>query len=334
MALGSERYQTTDIFICKDTYIPKGICYGGTCKATSLRTKVTDIKETVKLYIGGAYVGDLTNVSGKKVDISVSLSPVDAVAQSMTAYMMPVGSDVECMLAYPPCRDIDMEDGVKWSRSGDFIIAEMPLAEHCAVESFKTQYETNIVRFDTISHIGEADGEDVTLTFDDGGFTYHRTSLSDTYLIPGEQAFIFYKLRGVPEYYPLAYIDFQTTIFTSATFIGCGLVKRTKVYANPVRPELGYSYEYLPYEGGIGETVQPEWTYETDYRICVSYRGANYWLKSTDFAPYEDGDRVFIAKGLSTLPLNPEDPDQSDADKTLSESSDYVIPENFYGAGA
>lgn len=330
MAVGSDRYLTPDIYICKDKYQPRGICYGTVCSSKGISSINKTVTETVSMYINGEKIGDVTSVTSRQLKINVNLSPESGTEQRMTAYIMPQDSSDECMLGYPPCRDIDADSKVKWYTSGDFIIAELPLAEHCAVTGFKTVYSSDQTRLDTPSSIGEADGERVTLTFDDGGKTLHRTSMSEKYLIPGEQAEVSYSLRGVEGYYHLAVIDFQTQIFTSAIFLGCGLTKRQRVYNNPARPELGYTYKHLPYTGGVGESIQTDWCYEEDYRICVSYRGGEYWIKSTDHTPYSIGDRVFIMKDSSDLPLRTDSADSGDVSDKLSEYDDIAVPEYFY----
>ncbi|MGD9808890.1 MAG: hypothetical protein AB7E76_10765 [Deferribacterales bacterium] len=330
MALGSERYLTPNIYICKDRYYPKGICYGNKCSSTGLTVTEKDITETVSMYVGGRKIADITSITARQINIRVNLSPAGGTARRITAYLLPNGSGEECMLASPPCREIDTDSGVKWYEDGDFITAELPLAEHCAVNKFQTTYSSGTIRTDTPTSIGEADGESVTLTFDDGGKTLHKTSISEKYLIPGKETAVHYGLRGVDGYHYLAIIDFQTEIFTSAEFAGCGLVKREKVYKNPSRPELDYTYEYVPYAGGIGKTIRKEWSYDTNYRICVAFRGKHYWIKSTDHAPYEIGQRVFIMKGTSDMPLIPDESSSRNASDTLSEYDDVAVPEHFY----
>ena len=85
-----------------------------------------------------------------------------------------------------------------------------PLRNIAQWDGFQTTYSSGTIRTDTPSPIGEADGERVKLTFDDGGKTLHRTSLSKNYLIPGKETAVHYSLRGVDGWHDLAVIDFQT----------------------------------------------------------------------------------------------------------------------------
>ena len=67
-----------------------------------------------------------------------------------------------------------------------------------------------------------------------------------------------------------------------------------------------------------------------NYRICVEFRGRRYWIKSTDHAPYEIGQRVFIMKATSDMPLIPDESSNRNASDTLSEYDDMAVPEHFY----
>ncbi|PLX68631.1 MAG: hypothetical protein C0603_05620 [Denitrovibrio sp.] len=220
---------------------------------------------------------------------------------------------------------------VPWSRVGSEIIALLPLPEHCAVEKFLTSYPDNALSYSTPSHVGETDGESLALTFDAGGYVPHKTHLDDTHLIPGEVVSVSYKVNGFEEYHLLGVIDFQTNIFTTATFIGCGLVDRVKVYNNPAQPELGYTYEYQPSEGGIGVQLSDEWIFDTRLRFAVEYRGEVYWLKSVDSSVYELDSRVTVIRGINESPLIPDQNlDQTCTTDTLSETNDRITQDYFY----
>ena len=107
MALGSERYLTPYIYICKDKYYPKGICYGNRCSTTGLTITQKDLTETVSVYKGGQKVTDITSITSRQINIRVNLSPSDGTARRITAYILPKDSGEECMLASPPCREIE-----------------------------------------------------------------------------------------------------------------------------------------------------------------------------------------------------------------------------------
>jgi len=332
MALGTNRYKPLDIFICKETYEPKGICYGKTCKPKNLSVKDEILTEMIRVFVNGVPVSDNKKITGRRLTINTYIAKEGFDTQTMTAYILPEGKDTLCLFASPACVDIDTLDAdTKWHRTGNDIVAELPLPDNCGVEKFHTVYATGVSSETTPSHIGTADGETVSLTFDDGGLILHKTDMGRKQLIPGSLVTVSYKLKGFKELYPFTIFDFQTNIFTSATFTGCGLVEKIKVYKDPARPELGYTYEYNPVEGGIGKTLIDEWIFDTRLRFAVEYRGETRWMKTTDFAKYKIGYRVAVVKSINNAPLTPKaDITQADSSETISETNDIIVSELFY----
>lgn len=318
-----------NIYICKETHEPKGICYSSDCTHKSLSVKTETLKEHVSVYLSGSIKLDADYISAVRTVIDAYISNGSPEQVQADVFILPSGSSPSCMISTPPC-STNYSAEAKWYREGDYIYAKLPLVKHSALQLFRTIYDSERTSYTTPKNIGEADGS-LTLTFDDGGFTYHKTALNDTLLTPGNQVHVSYKMRGLPDYQHLSFIDFQTNIFTSGTFLGCGLVKKQKKYNNPLKPDEGYTYEYIPYAGGEGETFLDEWSMSTDYRILVGYRGNSYWLKTFDFSPYSIGDNVFIMKKASSLPLIPDPLITNSCTKDeLSENSDYVVQELFY----
>lgn len=328
----NDRYLTPDIFICRDTYEPKGICAKKVCRPKSIQTDDVTLTKRVKVFCNGVLVSDDTNITGKRLEISPYLTTESALEQEMTVYILADGADPVCMASYPPCTDIDaLETGVDWRFDGEYIRAELPLPEHCAVESFMTIYSDRAASYTTPGHTGVADGENISLTFDEGGYVSHKTSVHKPLMIPGETVSVSYKLRGFAEYHAFAFIDFQTNIFTSAFFAGAGIIEKVKVYKNPARPEDGYTYADTPVDGGLGSRVKPEWIYDTRLRFAVEYRGETFWMRPVDLADYRIGDRVAVVKSIDKAPLKPSDGiTQEDAAEKLSVSDDRIVQELFY----
>jgi len=327
-----ENYSTFDIFLCKTPYTPKGICYKKICKPKDMNISREDIAERVRLFVNGLLVKDTTFISGVRLKISTYLKNEQTEdVFEMTAYILPEGETEQSMLASPPCSETDvLETNADWQTSGEDIECRLPMIYSCSVENFLTLY-ADVKRYDTPSHIGEADGKTPELTFDQGGYILHKTDMAAKFLIPGEMVTISYKLDGVEGYHLFASYDFQTEIFTSAEFLGCGPVSQTKKYHNPAKPEEGYSYVYTPVEGGIGYEFEDKWLFDTRVRAAVLYRGKIYWLKISDGTKHALGSRVFIAKKMADLPILPhENFDQSCCTKELDEEKDMVVQEFFY----
>lgn len=328
----ADRYLTLDIFLCRGVYEPKGICIKKTCKGRSLSVKSDGLSNRIKIYVNGVRIQGSFVSSLKNTAVDVYLTKEKNLTQQMTVYMLADGASPACMTLYPPCSDIEANDqSVDWEFDGEYVNAKLPLPDHCAVERFMTVYSDRTYRYDTPGHTGETDGESLSLTFDEGGFMTHSTSVDRNYLIPGAKVSVSYKLKGFKEYIPFAFIDFQTNVFTSGIFAGAGLLEKTKVYNNPARPEKGYTYETVIAAGGLGCLLEPEWIYDTRLRFAVDYRGEIFWLRSADFAGYRLGERVTIIKGADELPLTPsEDISSDDIAEALSETRDVIVSELFY----
>lgn len=326
-------YLTPDIFLCRQFYEPKGICAKKVCKAKKLKYKTVTLTQHIKVYCNGVLISDTEKMAGIRTEIDAYMVQDGAQDQEMTVYMLTEGDNPACMTGFPPCSDISAPDAdVKWALDGQYIQAQLPLPDSCGVEKFMTVFSEESVRYDTPGHLGGADGEDVSLTFDTDGYLSHKTAISGTDLIPGKNVSVLYKLKGFSEYHPLAYIDFQTNIFTSAVLIGAGIVTKEKVYEYPERPDLGYTYEYVPSEGGIGSTLSPEWIYDTSLRLAVEYREETYWLRPADFTDFKIGGRVTVIKSTDILPLEPsENITDKDSADTLSEDNDMITQDYFFG---
>ncbi len=306
MASTQDRYQTLDIYICKETYEPKGICYGKTCKPKSISETEETLSKTVKTYVNGVLVSEYEHITARHIQVDAYIALVGFDNLNIAAYILPNGADEACLLSTPSCSEFDpLEADVKWSRSDDNILAVLPLPEHCAVEKFLTIYPDNTQSYTTLHTSGK-----LTVS------RWHSHSMTAaTYctkchwikkrLIPGELVSVSYKLNGFSEYHLLGVIDFQTNIFTRAKLVGHGLVEKIKVYNNPAKPELGYSYEYRPVEGGIGKALEDVWIYDTRLRFAVEYRGEVYWLKSVDFSRYEPDSKVTIVRSIHEAPITP-----------------------------
>ena len=102
------------------------------------------------------------------------------------------------------------------------------------------------------------------------------------FMIPGEYFyFIFIIAFGEDApcqflYGPSGY--FETHCLTSGTILGCG-------YADGSQGGLGVAYD-----------KNNSWVFNENFRWLVSYKGNSFWLRPSDFAKYDIGDRVFIYK--------------------------------------
>jgi len=325
-----ERYLTQNIYICKDNYQPNGICYSKLCKQDSLTVTENILSRRVKVFVNGVPFSSEEYVYSRLLQVDAYLTNGKHEEQEIKVYIQP-NSEEGCNEAYPPCSDITDKRKTEWRVSADRLTAKLPLVESCSVEGFRTNYSEGVVRYDTPPCIGTADGREISLTFDSGGYTEHETRLDRKYLIPGIPADVFYKLKGISDYRYLGSINFQTEIFTSAKIIGCGLVEKFKVYKNPASPEEGFHYEYLPAEGGEGEIPEAEWIYDRRFRYLVEYFNETYWIKPVDFCGYKNGDYAAILKSVSKLPLSPsEDITDADSADTLSEENSRIVQELFY----
>jgi len=328
----TENYLTPNIYICKSTYQPRGICYGKVCRKRSMTVRSTSPLTNINMYINGGKADNSMVSANQTVEINAYICTEGDKPQTVTAYILENGKDAACLKSYPPCSDIvALTLAARWERSGDYIKAELPLPEHCGVENFRTDFSDYAFRFDYPAHIGHSDGENLKLTFDDGGLIYHKTRLDRKYLIPGCEVVISFKLTGFNEYQPFAFYRFETNIFTTAEILGCGIVGEEKVYKNILKPELGYTYENVAIEGGKGAEVEDEWIYNTDFRYLVRYRDKNYWLRTSDFHIYKPGDTAAVIRSANAMPLTPEEPSHIGVGDTLSENNDMIVPEHFFG---
>jgi hypothetical protein len=102
------------------------------------------------------------------------------------------------------------------------------------------------------------------------------------FMIPGEYFyFIFIISFGEDSpcqflYGPSGY--FETHCLTSGIILGCG-------YADGSKGGKGVSYD-----------KDNDWVFDERFRWLVYYKGNEYWLRPSDFAEYDIGDRVFIYK--------------------------------------
>ena len=323
----TSEYSAQTIYICRSVFRPKAVCYGKVCRPAETRVKNTLTTDTVSLYINGV---PFSTAGTKRVNVDVFITK-SSEPQNITVYILPEKSDPSCLTLFPPCSTAEtLSDVAPWKREGDYIAAELPLVEHCGVESFRTDYTKEAFRLETPARKGHADGRKVTLTFDAGGYIKHRTRLDRQYLVPGYDIYVSFKMNGLGTYSTFAFFSFQTNIFTSAVVKGCGLAEKKKFYTDPHKPELGYYYQYVPAEGGEGALPKPEWIYDIRFRYMVSFKGADYWIKPAAFAVFSPGDRAAIIKG-GVFPMEPDpEADSSCVKDTLSEQSDRIVSEYFY----
>lgn len=325
-------YLTPNIYICKSVFQPRGICYGKVCRQRSIRVRETGPLANISMYVDGQKADTRAVSARQTVEIDAYMTTDEDKPQTVTAYILQDGKDPACLKSFPPCSDIyALNTAARWNRDGDYIKAELPLPEHCGVEHFRTDFSDYSFRFDYPAHMGHSDGENLTLTFDDGGLIYHKTRLDRRYLIPGCEVAVSFKLAGFEEYQGFAFYRFETNIFTTAKILGCGIVEKQKVYKNILKPELGYTLEYIAVEGGEGAVAEEEWIYDTRFRYLVEYRGENFWLKTSDFYVYQPDDTAAIIRSIDELPLTPEEPSYKDVKNTLSEDNDIIVPEYFFG---
>ena len=132
---------------------------------------------------------------------------------------------------------------------------------------------------------------------------------------------------------------FETQCWTSAIVQGCGLIDENGNIT----------------EGGYLEDFNDNWAGDEKLHWLVYFKGSLFWIKSSDFARYNIGDRVFIHKdGLSQYRDNQnnleQEPacrwpvgiggvgkdvilDDSNVDYLIDKEKDIIIPQHFFGIG-
>ncbi len=171
---------------------------------------------------------------------------------------------------------------------------------------------------------------------------WHLTN--STCFVPGEWMAVLAELDIEDEQcnpFVIAYGWFETQCWTSGTVVGCGL--------------LDENGEVI--EGGYWQEMEDEWIGDEKLHWLVRFKGQDFWVKSTDFARYEIGRRVFIHKdGLSKasaggsvlveepacrfpvptagiLPAPDEVLSWSCVSYQLDRNRDVIVPQTFYGIG-
>jgi hypothetical protein len=310
----TEDYMSVTAFLCKSPYEPSALCHPKICSEPSMSTREKDIMGLIQ-----------------DVEVTAYIKTEETEDYEISAALLKEGEEVSSVLVHPVCADIGVDSSIRWYREGDDITAELPLINICGVEKFKTEYSENITAYTLPENKGEISGKNPEFTYERDGRLIHQTDLNKKYLVPGEEVSVSYKVEGFGDFYEFAKFRFETDIFTSAVVKGCGLVERIKVLNNPNNPEEGYHYEYSPVEGGIGYGIKPEWLYDTRLRWAVEFADKIYWLRPISGADYKTDKRAAIAKSLSALPLHPDtELTSSMANDTLSETSDFIVPEYFY----
>ena len=326
----TQEYRKFSVYMCKDPFVPSGMCYPEKCVSNYVTTSVVKEKSSFVISANNITFGT-SSVSAENIAVSAYL--VDDDNEYVTdVFIVPEDRDGICLLEGLACTGVaDVNADASWYREGDGIVVKMPKIRSCGLNSLQIYYRSSNISYMTISSLGEITSTLPQFTQNTGSYLLVPSSLTNTNLLPGERVGVYYRMDGHEEYFLLGRFSFQTDVFTSAVIRGCGLVDKVKVYDDPTRPDDGYSYEYIPAEGGIGKTLNDDWLYDERLRWCVEYYGADYWLKSTFPCRLSVGDRIGILKNISDLPYTPDtDIDSSMSKETLSETNDRLVPEYYY----
>lgn len=146
------------------------------------------------------------------------------------------------------------------------------------------------------------------ITNDEENLTFEEDL--DAYdLVPGEWCAYVVELNIPRPYAPwsecpyvcIASGWFETKCLSSGFILGCGLVASQQDGdevdggGNPVMIDVVI-------DGGEGIVLQTEWIGDSRLHWLISFKGASYWLRPSDYTNYAIGQRVFIYKnGLSKL---------------------------------
>lgn len=328
-AVFTEQYQTFNAYLCKSPANPAGIKYPD---AVSLTGIITRRSSGGQMSISSGNI-DLSAQSFFHAELAVTVLMYKDGYEEYPAdvYMLPVDKDIACLLNTPANAVDGSGSDASWSRDTDLIIVKLPELLQCGTNGIMVMYSETQFSQSDVAHIGEITSTSPKYTFNRDGHFLLDVSLNTTQLIPGYSVYVFYRLDGIDDWFLLGTFSFQTDIFAAATVTGCALCDKVKVYNNPYKPEDGYTYQYKPVVGGIGQTMQPEWLYDTRLRWSVSFYGQTYWLQAIAPCLLNVGKRVTILKGVENLPYTP-DPNLASGmvKRELAQTTDRIAPDHFY----
>jgi len=315
MPATTEEYQTVTAYICKSPYEPSAICHPDVCKPKKLTQKSQS-------------VFGITS----SIELTAHLIEDKSDDYEVTAFLLADGEGNDAIYSNPSCDNEGIDWSIRWYRDGDDIVSELPLIRMCGVDGFRTRFSPETVSFSTPEHLGEIEDDNLHFTYEKDRRLIMRTDLKKKHLMPGEAIEVSFKVDGSNAYHPFARYSFQTKIFTTGIFRGCGLMDKIKVLNNPADPDDGFHYEYHPAEGGIGERIRDEWGFDDRLLWAVEHMGELFWIRSVSGADYEIGQRVVIAKSMKNLPLISEPDVKSNMVKERLTTSDFIVPEHFYSS--
>ncbi len=317
----TEEYSSVSAWLCPAQYTPSGMCYPDRCVSTYVSTSVVNDEPLVS---------DWLSIGFETISVNVYLIEEDGGEYVVNLFLLPAGKTEKEFT--PPCAEYtDADVDSSWERSGDRITAYLPEINTCGVTALVSYYNDDGIGSTAISPYGEITSAFPEYTHNSDGHIPLSTTLAGTLLIPGRTISVFFRMYDLPEEYYLGSYTFQTEIFTGALLLGCGITVRRKVYRDKNDPDKGYTYEYVPIQGGIGSTLKDEWLFDKNLRWCVEYHGQRYWLKSVYPCRLMVGSFVAVAKNFSLPKVPNVDISDRNTKSTLSESDDFIVPEIFYG---
>jgi hypothetical protein len=316
----TEEYSSVGVWLCPAEYTPSAMCYPDKCVSSYIKTSVVQDVPPVSGWLSIGFetisvTAYLVEEDGGEYIVNLFLLPKDKTEKEFT----------------PPCADYTDENTHSgWERNGDRITASLPEIRTCGVTALLTYYSSTGFSETAINPTGEITSSFPEYSHNIDGRIPLSTSLTGTLLVPGKTVSVYFRMYDLPEEYFLGSYNFQTDIFTGAKLLGCGVVVRRKVYKDKNDTDKGYTYEYVPIQGGINSTLKDEWLFSKNLRWCVEYYGERYWLRSAYPCRLPAGSFVAVAKGMN-LPRIPDTAISNlNTKRTLSESADMIVPEIFY----
>lgn len=100
-----KNYLTPSIYICKEIFEPKGVCYSKKCRKRELRVVNKTLTDKISIYSNGRIIPQTRVCASKRTEISAYLSKEDEKPRQITVYILKNGDTPTMMKAYPPCKE-------------------------------------------------------------------------------------------------------------------------------------------------------------------------------------------------------------------------------------
>jgi hypothetical protein len=236
----------------------------------------------------------------------------NAYADNFTILLSDGTESEEFLLHNPPCSPSPVRKGkLTYRAEGDEAVFSFPRLGFSGFEKYVIRYGSGTIAFLSPANLGEITATVPRYT---GEATEEiKVSLNGTLLTPGETVSVAFTLLGSGGELMYRSEIFETSVWTSAMVIGCGLYESDRFY-----------------EGGEGYSFDENRFIHENLRWLVEYRGSSYALKASDFTAYSIGERVAVVKnGLNGNALTTGKALSSSVREELYDN-DIIVPFDFY----